>query len=78
MISEVNMLDMDGAWWIDSGATKHVCKDRGSFKKFEPVKETIYMGNSASTQVLGKCSVDLVLTSGITLTLNELLYVPEI
>ncbi|KAK0599632.1 hypothetical protein LWI29_007129 [Acer saccharum] len=28
MISEINALEDDTAWWIDSGATRHVCMDR--------------------------------------------------
>nr|GEU66424.1 zinc finger, CCHC-type [Tanacetum cinerariifolium] len=28
------------AWWIDSGATTHVCKDRCWFKTYEPVYES--------------------------------------
>nr|GFB09461.1 hypothetical protein [Tanacetum cinerariifolium] len=27
------------AWWIDSGATTHVCKDHCWFKTYEPVKD---------------------------------------
>ncbi|GJW86111.1 zinc finger, CCHC-type containing protein [Tanacetum coccineum] len=27
------------AWWIDSGATTHVCKDRCWFKTFKPVED---------------------------------------
>nr|GEY70071.1 zinc finger, CCHC-type [Tanacetum cinerariifolium] len=35
------------AWWIDSDATTHVCKDRCWFKTFEPVKDgsVLYMGD---------------------------------
>ncbi|GJV91922.1 putative ribonuclease H-like domain-containing protein [Tanacetum coccineum] len=33
------------AWWIDSGATSHVCKDRCWFKTYEPVEDgyVLYM-----------------------------------
>ncbi|GKC84179.1 zinc finger, CCHC-type containing protein [Tanacetum coccineum] len=33
------------AWWIDSGATTHVCKDRCWFKTYEPVEDgsVLYM-----------------------------------
>ncbi|GJZ22851.1 zinc finger, CCHC-type containing protein [Tanacetum coccineum] len=35
------------AWWIDSGATTHVCKDRCWFKTYEPVEDgsVLYMGD---------------------------------
>ncbi|GJY48211.1 zinc finger, CCHC-type containing protein [Tanacetum coccineum] len=34
-------------WWIDSGATTHVCKDRLWFKTYEPVEDgsVLYMGD---------------------------------
>uniref|UniRef100_A0A2N9IMA6 Uncharacterized protein n=1 Tax=Fagus sylvatica TaxID=28930 RepID=A0A2N9IMA6_FAGSY len=28
MITEINILDGLGGWWIDSGATRHVCHDK--------------------------------------------------
>ncbi|CAM8923830.1 unnamed protein product [Rhodiola kirilowii] len=39
--------DDEVAWWIDSGANKHVCKDRHSFKTYETMKEgaVLHMGN---------------------------------
>ena len=41
VISVVSKLNMDGSnpreWWIDTGATRHVCFDRGIFKTFELV-----------------------------------------
>ncbi|CAM8931156.1 unnamed protein product [Rhodiola kirilowii] len=41
--------DDEVAWWIDSGANKHVCKDRQSFTTYESVKEgaILYMGNES-------------------------------
>ncbi|GJX23981.1 zinc finger, CCHC-type containing protein [Tanacetum coccineum] len=35
------------AWWIDSGATTHVCKDRCWFKTYEPVEDEsiLYMSD---------------------------------
>lgn len=32
VISEVNALQDDDAWWIDCGATRHVCKDKKFLK----------------------------------------------
>ncbi|GJT68104.1 zinc finger, CCHC-type containing protein [Tanacetum coccineum] len=35
------------AWWIDSGATIHLCKDRCWFKTYEPMEDefVLYMGD---------------------------------
>ncbi|GKD90926.1 zinc finger, CCHC-type containing protein, partial [Tanacetum coccineum] len=47
------------AWWIDSGATTHVCKDRCWFKTYEPVEDRsiLYMGDDHLAPVHGKGSV---------------------
>nr|GEW47251.1 zinc finger, CCHC-type [Tanacetum cinerariifolium] len=47
------------AWWIDSDATTHVCKDRCWFKSYEPVKDgsVLYMGDDHFAHVHGKGSV---------------------
>nr|GEZ37096.1 hypothetical protein [Tanacetum cinerariifolium] len=41
------------AWWINSGATTHVCKDRCWFKTYEPVEDgsVLYMGDDHSAPV---------------------------
>jgi hypothetical protein len=50
MISEVFMLEEDRSWWIDSCATKHICKDMSLFKSFEIVEDgcVLFMGNSST------------------------------
>nr|GEZ74498.1 zinc finger, CCHC-type [Tanacetum cinerariifolium] len=49
------------AWWIDSGATTHVCKDCCWFKTYEPVEDgsVLYMGDGHFAHVYGKRSVVL-------------------
>nr|GEV91657.1 zinc finger, CCHC-type [Tanacetum cinerariifolium] len=54
------------AWWIDSGATTHVCKDHCCFKTFELVEDgsVLYMGDEHFALVHGKGSVALEFSSG--------------
>nr|GEU32814.1 zinc finger, CCHC-type [Tanacetum cinerariifolium] len=68
------------AWWIDSGATTYVCKDRCWIKTFEPVEDgsVLYMGDEHFTHVHGKGSVALEFSSGKTITLFNVLYVPKL
>ncbi|MCR2848059.1 hypothetical protein KN825_16100, partial [Weizmannia coagulans] len=49
-------------WWVDTGATRHVCCVKKMFSTFEPIEigEKVFIGNST------------------TLTLTNILYVPEI
>ncbi|KAH9746354.1 CCHC-type domain-containing protein [Citrus sinensis] len=67
-------------WWIDTGATRHVCSDKGLFTLFEVVNngEKLFMGNSATSEIESQGKVILKMTSGKELTLNNVLYVPEI
>nr|GEZ02414.1 zinc finger, CCHC-type [Tanacetum cinerariifolium] len=68
------------AWWIDSGATTHVCKDHCWFKTYEPVEDgsVLYMGDDHFAHVHGKGSVALEFSSRKTITLYNVLYVPKL
>nr|GEV72242.1 zinc finger, CCHC-type [Tanacetum cinerariifolium] len=68
------------AWWIDFGAITHVCKDRCWFKTYEPVEDrsVLYMGDDHFAPVHGKGSVALEFSSGKTITLFNVLYVPKL
>ena len=79
MISEINLLeDHDMGWWIDSSATRHVCKNITLFKNMEQVDNdtVLYMGNATSALVLGIGNVELEFTYGRNLTLRNVYYVP--
>lgn len=80
VISEVNTLEDVGDWWIDSGATRHVCNDKRFFTDYDSVEDgtALYMGNHSTTAVKEKGKVDLEFTSGKTLTLTNVYHVPEV
>jgi len=67
-------------WVLDTGASRHLCADKGLFAEFEEVAsgDCVYMGNSSSTAIMGKGKIFLKLTSGKTLALNNVLYVPSL
>nr|GEV32974.1 zinc finger, CCHC-type [Tanacetum cinerariifolium] len=81
LICEAFYVQVDAiGWWIDSGATTHVCKDRCWFKTYEPVedKSVLYMGDDHFAPVHGKESVVLEFSSGKSITLFNMLYVPKL
>nr|GEX30594.1 zinc finger, CCHC-type [Tanacetum cinerariifolium] len=53
--------DDDVAWWVDSGATIHVYKDRYLFKTYESLNDgsILHMGNESTALVHGRGYVDL-------------------
>ena len=81
VIFEVNLVGSSPKeWWIDTGATRHVCYDKKMFSTFEPIEagEKVFMGNSTTSEINSQGKVVLRMTSGKELTLTNVLYVPEI
>ena len=74
------MQDDEVAWWIDSGATTHVCKDRCWFKAYEPMNDgyILHIGNESTALVHGRGCVDLKFSSGKIVSLFNVLHVPNI
>ncbi|GJS30971.1 zinc finger, CCHC-type containing protein [Tanacetum coccineum] len=68
--------DNDVAWWVDSGATVHVCKNRCWFKTYKSVNDgsILHMGNESTTLVHGRGYVDLRFSSGKIVSLFNVLY----
>ncbi|GJS17028.1 zinc finger, CCHC-type containing protein [Tanacetum coccineum] len=69
--------DDEVAWWVDSGATSHVCKDLHWFQVCKSIEDGSFMkmGNVATEPIKGIGRVLLTFTSGKTLCLDNVLYV---
>ena len=81
VVSEVNFIGSNTKeWWVDIGATRHVCSDKKIFSSYQTIDngEQLFMGNSSSSKVEGQGNVVLKMTSGKELTLNDVFHVPEI
>ncbi|KAA0060553.1 pol polyprotein [Cucumis melo var. makuwa] len=74
------MMDNSKEWWVDTGATCHICANKNLFTSYVPVSsgEQLFMGNSSTSKVEGQGKVILKMTSGKELTLNNVLHVPDI
>ncbi|GJW28810.1 zinc finger, CCHC-type containing protein [Tanacetum coccineum] len=72
--------DHDVTWWVDSGATVHVCKDRCWFKTYESLNDgsILHMKNESTTLVHGRSCVDLRFSSGKVVSLLNVLHVLNI
>ena len=59
MISEVNLVDRSEGWWVDIGASCHVCYDRVMFKSYSNVMDRrVLLGDSHYTDVVGRGEVE--------------------
>nr|XP_016458323.1 PREDICTED: uncharacterized protein LOC107782004 [Nicotiana tabacum] len=78
MLSECNLVGNLKEWWIDSGATRHVCANKELFSSYAPAgpDQTIFMGNSSTAKIEGVGKITLKMTSGKIVTLNQVLHVP--
>nr|GEU58106.1 Pol polyprotein [Tanacetum cinerariifolium] len=81
MISEVNLVGSNNSgWWVDIGATRHVCADKSMFHSFRAVDngENLYIGNFVTFDIKGEGDVILKMTSEKELNLTNVLCVLEI
>ena len=68
-------------WYVDSGCSKHICRDRAAFVKFDSHNEHITIGKQGAT--VSACGVGVVRVyvegGGTTdpIDLTEVFYVPE-
>ncbi|KAA0048175.1 putative Polyprotein [Cucumis melo var. makuwa] len=79
MISEVNVIRGSEDWWLDTGASRHVCHDLSFSRKYNEVKDkNIVLEDHHTTKVAGIGEVELKFTSDKTLVLKEVLHTAEI
>ena len=65
MLSECNLVGNPREWWIDSGASCHVCANKELFSSYTPelTDEKLFMANSVVAKVEGTDKVLLKMTS---------------
>nr|GMC60131.1 zinc finger, CCHC-type [Ipomoea batatas] len=53
MISEVYVMQTDDSWWVNTGATRHVCKDMNLYKNYKILEDgpSLYMGNDSMVKM---------------------------
>ncbi|VFQ80917.1 unnamed protein product [Cuscuta campestris] len=80
VVTEVNLVGSNPREWVvETGATRHICPNKSMFHEFEETTgDKVWMGNSAQSEVQGVGKIKLKMTSGKELTLNDVLYVPDI
>lgn len=79
VVTEINLIGSNPKeWFLDTGATRHVCSNQELFYDFTPGNgDKVWMGNSTQSSVEGVGSVVLKLTFGRRIKLQDVLYVPE-
>ncbi|GKB20903.1 zinc finger, CCHC-type containing protein [Tanacetum coccineum] len=72
--------DDDVAWWVNSGATVNVCKDRCWFKTYDSLNDgsILHMGNESTALMHGRNCVDIMFSSRKIISLFNVLHVPNI
>ncbi|KAL0282450.1 UNVERIFIED_CONTAM: hypothetical protein Sradi_7261100 [Sesamum radiatum] len=79
VVFEANLVDNPREWWIDIGATRHICSNKEMFSTYTPINgKKLFMKNSATSNIVGLGNVVLKMTSGKELTLIDVLHVPNI
>ncbi|KAK2994180.1 hypothetical protein RJ640_018165 [Escallonia rubra] len=79
--SHVMVAHSQPVWFGDTGATKHVARDREGFVDYHRIpvgSKHIFMGNNSSEEVLRVGSYQLKLRTGRTLILDDVRYAPTV
>jgi len=75
MITEIKLVGGSNGWWMDTGASRHVCFDHGMFKTYNVAEDYMVMlGDSHTIEVSGIGDVLLKFTSRKTLILKFMIY----
>jgi hypothetical protein len=65
-------------WILDSGATQHMCNNKDIFDNLNPYHTTITTANNTKMTATGRGDVKLSTMNGTSLTLLNVLYVPDL
>ena len=79
MITIVNVIGGSEGWWLDTGASRHVCHSLTLFRKYNKTEyKNILLGDHHRTKVTVVGEVILKFTSSKTLVMKEVLHSPKI
>ncbi|KAA0035570.1 ty1-copia retrotransposon protein [Cucumis melo var. makuwa] len=80
IVVEVNLIENKTNWILNTGVSRHFCTNQELLHDYGDTTngEYVFMGNLATTEVIGKAKVILKLTSGKSLSLNNVLYVSSL
>ncbi|KAL0383157.1 UNVERIFIED_CONTAM: Retrovirus-related Pol polyprotein from transposon TNT 1-94 [Sesamum calycinum] len=80
VVVEAYLVENKEDWILDTGAFRHFCSNKALIHELLETTdgECVFMGNSTTAGVLSKGKILLKLTSGKTLALIDVLYVPSL
>ena len=78
-MEEANSVRVEEGWWLDTGATVHVCNDKSQFKTYKECTDgrEVQVANGVRAKVVGTGNIDLKFSSGKVLTFVDILHVPK-
>ncbi|KAH6809528.1 hypothetical protein C2S51_027311 [Perilla frutescens var. frutescens] len=78
-VEEANSVGTDDGWWLDTGATVHICNDESKFKTYNAYTDgrEVKMVNGVHAKVAGIGNIDLKLSSEKLITLTDVLHVGD-
>lgn len=59
--------ESDPTWYIDTGATQHMCFEKGSFKYYQVYnnQQLVYLGDNFTHRIQGQGDVTVTLLNGV-------------
>lgn len=68
----------DQSWYIDTGATQHMCFDRDAFGNLIEWEQghVVYLGDNTTHDIIGQGDVTIQLNNGTVKEISQVLYIP--
>ncbi|XP_018375987.1 PREDICTED: uncharacterized protein LOC108769473 [Trachymyrmex cornetzi] len=74
-----DILKPQSTWYLDSGASSHMCRDQFAFKEIRANnKQTLNLATMDSTKIRGAGVVKLKINNEVTAALQDTLFVPDL
>ena len=77
-VVEENEVGREDVWFLDSGSSNHMCRDKTLFSNLnESFRQIVKLGNNMKMSVMGKRNVKLQVSEFVHV-ITEVFYVPEV
>lgn len=75
---DIEGVDREELWFLDSGCSNHMCGKKEMFTNFDDIfRKSVKLGNNSSLVVLGKGNVRMEV-NGIMQVITGVFYVPDL
>jgi hypothetical protein len=79
LVYNERMQDKENMWYLDNGASNHMCGDKDKFMKLdEAIKDNVTFADHSKVAIKGKCIILIKLKDGSHQFIGDVYYIPMV